>query len=398
MCVHIWAIMIYLTNTLINTFWRLYYSTDNSATDNQVVSGTHEDTDESSSTPNGKKPKKNKKEMWSTILGRTGVSKDLADYANRILESGQTPRASDINYLQNTLITQENLDSWLCGPSVKYTEITDESKKSILKSLRKGSSISTTNISGIYIWQYKPTGQQYVGSSIQLPVRLRNYFSHTVVENGKLLPLFYNTPITEWSLEIIFTPLDLTIRPELSLEQYFLLNPNFNLNTIRVANNPSGSNAKSLFMYNRDQTILYFSSTKQIDFINLFNINHTTFTKHLNNGTYYLGKYRFTREIVSDVILANLSTFDLQNMLEGDRVFFNRNKPISSLSTSVVLINNAQIKMCFYSLGEAVRHLQSLGFVVSQKTLVKRLDTGVIYCDHLCYRAPLFRSKIGKKV
>lgn len=85
-------------------------------------------------------------------------------------------------------------------------------------------------------------------------------------------------------------------KPEIVLEQYFLLDPSFKLNTIKVANNPSGSNAKSLYMYNRDKTILYYSSFKQIDFINKLNISHFTFTKHLNKGSYYLGKYFFLPE------------------------------------------------------------------------------------------------------
>ena len=48
--------------------------------------------------------------------------------------------------------------------------------------------------------------------------------------------------------------------------------------------------------YNRDKTILYYSSTQQIDFIKNLNISHFTFSKHLKNGSYYLGKYLFTRE------------------------------------------------------------------------------------------------------
>ena len=44
-------------------------------------------------------------------------------------------------------------------------------------------------------------------------------------------------------------------------------------------------------MYNRNISILYYSSIQQIDLIRKFNIYYTTFTKHLNNTIYYLGKY-----------------------------------------------------------------------------------------------------------
>ena len=82
---------------------------------------------------------------------------------------------------------------------------------------------------------------------------------------------------------------------EIVLEQHYLLDSSFDLNTIRISNNPSGSNAKPLYMYNRDKTILYYYSTQQKDFINNLNISHFTFTKHLNKGSYYLGKYLFSR-------------------------------------------------------------------------------------------------------
>jgi len=82
----------------------------------------------------------------------------------------------------------------------------------------------------------------------------------------------------------------------LVLEQYYLLNPIFNLNKVKVVNNPSGFNANSLYMYNRDKSILYYYSTQQKDFIQNLNIHFETLKKHLNNGTYYLGKYSFSRE------------------------------------------------------------------------------------------------------
>ena len=107
---------------------------------------------------------------------------------------------------------------------------------------------------------------------------------------------------------------------------------------------------------------------KQIDFIKRLNISHTTFTKHLVKGTYYLGKYQFTREIVNDAVMSELSVFELQNILKADRVVFNRNKPKNSNSTSVVLLNQqTQTKTCLFSLGEAVQHIKSLGYSVSQK-------------------------------
>jgi hypothetical protein len=54
---------------------------------------------------------------------------------------------------------------------------------------------------------------------------------------------------------------------------------------------------------------------------------------------YYLGKYLFTRELVLTAKVKDISLLDLALMLEKDRVKFNKNKPLNSLSKSVLLVN-----------------------------------------------------------
>jgi hypothetical protein len=141
---------------------------------------------------------------------------------------------------------------------------------------------------GVYIFTCLTTGQKYVGSSSQLSFRLKGYLNQTHKNTGKLIPLIKEIGLSEFKLEVISLPYYSEFRPEIVLEQYYLLDPSFNLNTVRIANNPSGSNSKALYFYNRDKSILYFSTTQQKDFISKLNISHFTFTKHLTNGTYYV--------------------------------------------------------------------------------------------------------------
>ena len=110
---------------------------------------------------------------------------------------------------------------------------------------------------------HKITGLKYVGSSSQLAKRLSGYLNYTHKPIGKFIPLLHKDRLSNFTLEVIPLVNNYNFRSEIVLEQYYLLDPSFNLNTVRVANNPSGSNAKSLFMYNRDKTILYYSSTQQ---------------------------------------------------------------------------------------------------------------------------------------
>jgi hypothetical protein len=127
---------------------------------------------------------------------------------------------------------------------------------------------------------------------------------------------------------------------EIALEQYYLLDSSFTLNTIRVATVVGSNNGKSIFMYNRDMSILYYYTREQIIFIGKFHIHLTTLTKHLNNGTYYLGKYKFLREPVLTAKVKEMSDTDLALMLEKDRVKCNKNKTNNNKILSSQLVIN----------------------------------------------------------
>jgi hypothetical protein len=187
-------------------------------------------------------------------------------------------------------------------------------------------------------------------------------------------------------LEVIPLYDNYEFRSDIVLEQYYLLDPSFNLNTVRVANNPSGSNAKPLYMYNRDKTILYYSSMQQKDFIINLNIHHVTFNKHLKKGTYYLSRYLFTREPALNAKISNISITDLALKLENERVKFNKIKPLNSLSRSIMLIDEEDSNKTelFPSLGKCVEYLKSKGLPATQVTLIKRIETNKAYHGYKC--------------
>jgi hypothetical protein len=228
-------------------------------------------------------------------------------------------------------ISDEILKDLLNSPRFVFNDLNkDETIKSIKDKI--GSHSGKIQIPGVYIFRHKVTGQKYVGSSSQLAVRLNGYLKETHKPIGQLIPLLNKEKLSNFVLEVIPLCNNYGFRSEIVLEQYFLLDPSFNLNTVRVVNNPSGSNAKPLYMYNRDKSILYYFSSQQQDFINNLNIHYITFNKHLKNGTYYLGKYLFTREPVLTAKLIDMSVSDLVIVLEKDRVKYNKEKPVNSSS------------------------------------------------------------------
>ena len=211
-------------------------------------------------------------------------------------------------------------------------------------------------------------------------------------DGGKFLPLLKSTPpsASEFTLEVIFTPSS-DYRSEMVLEQYFLLQPApqgpFNLNTIRVSNNPSGSTAKPLFMYNRDGSICYYKSTKQIDFVRTLGIHKVTLMKHLEQGTYYLNKYLFSIEELPNAEQSDMTVEQVATMLDIDRVTNNKNKTLVSFSVAVTLINiETKEEHKFPSLGTAVKFLKNGSYPADQRTLIKRINTNIPYHGFTCHK------------
>lgn len=115
-------------------------------------------------------------------------------------------------------------------------------------------------------------------------------------------------------------------------------------------------------------------------------IKRSSFNKHLKNGTYYLGKYLFSREPVLTAKVKEISILDLALILDKDRVKHNKNKPTNSLSKSVLLVdeNNSNNIESFSSLGKCVEYLRNKGLPATQVTLVKRINSGEAYYGYKC--------------
>lgn len=337
-----------------------------------------------SSNFNQSDPNKNK---WKIILGRSGINQFVHRLAYEQIKSGKPVTAKVINNILsycNIEITEEILKDLINRPRFIFDDL---DKKETIKNINAkiGLPSNKIQVSGIYIFKHKETGDKYVGSSSQLAVRLNGYLKDKHKTIGLLIPqLKGNLP--KFTLEVIPLYDNYEFRSEIVLEQYFLLDPSFNLNTVRVANNPSGSNAKPLYMYNRDKTILYYYSMQQKDFITNLNIHYVTFNKHLKKNTYYLGKYLFTREPALNAKISNISITDLAIMLEKDRVKYNKTKPINSLSKSVILIDekDSNKTKLFTSLGKCVEYLKSKGLPATQATLIKRINTDKAYHSYKC--------------
>ena len=322
-------------------------------------------------------------------MGRSGPNKHAHVMAVEQINSGGIVTAEKINEILaycNIKITEQELKSLIDTASFTLTNLDQKSiTKDVLKD-KLGLPNSKQRIPGIYIFTHTTTGRKYVGSSSQLAFRLNGYINFSHRNNGLLIPLLHKEGLKNFSLQVFPFYHNYIKGSEIALEQYYLLHSSFTLNTIRVANNPSGSTSKSLYMYNRDMSILYFFSTKQVDFIRKLNVHHTTFSKHLKNGTFYLGKYLFSSEPVLTAKVKDMSDLDLALMLEKDRVKYNKNKSLNSSSKPVKLtcVDNLENTIVLPSLGKCVEYLHKKGLSASQVTLVKHINLGKAYKGYLC--------------
>jgi GIY-YIG catalytic domain len=336
---------------------------------------------------NNKDPRKRKD--WKRIMRNKGLEKYSHDIAKDIIKNGKSPTVEDINNILsycNIKITNEEYVKLLNLP--KYSINTEDSIK-MMKDIKNLVGLPKDKIqtAGIYIFTHVNTGRKYVGSSSQLSIRLYNYIKKKDKPNGLLRPLLYKEGISKFLLDVIPVYQNLNFRAELVLEQYHLLNSIFSLNVIKVVNNPGGSNSKPLFMYNRDKSILYYYSYKQKDFINNLKIHFETLKKHLNNNTYYLKRYTFSREFIETAKMSNLSILNLRLKLEKERIDYNKNKPIKSESWTVLLIpiNKLEKNLIFNGYRSCIRFLNNEKKVgATRETLIKYIKSGIPYHGYFC--------------
>lgn len=228
------------------------------------------------------------------------------------------------------------------------------------------------------MWTHLSTGDKYVGSSSTLARRLIGYFNGTHKNTGKLIPLIKSEGVGAFKLQVIPLIESYTVNLELSLEQYFLLHSEFNLNTLKVVNNFSGARAKPLFMYTKDLSELIYSSYIQEDFIFKLRIHHSIFSKSLKTGAYYLDKYVFTDKPLVGVRETGMSVTDVCIMLDKDRLEIQKTKG-RKVYIKAVDDNNTKL---FDSIGTCVKYLNTIA-PSNKTTLYRHINSGKPYQGYI---------------
>ena len=80
--------------------------------------------------------------------------------------------------------------------------------------------------------------------------------------------------------------------------------------------------SKTIYVYNRDKSILYFYTNDLYNSLINLKINYNTYTKHLTKGTYYLRRYLFSSVFELNAINKSMTLLEFSDKLAKDRKKF----------------------------------------------------------------------------
>lgn len=319
---------------------------------------------------------------WPDVLGKRGPLLPAHRLANQYINKGKHITAVEVNKVlafANIEITQSKLNEILNGAKLEFLNLDSDTTRSDYFLQNIGTVRGKIQVPGVYIWTHLSTGDKYVGSSSALARRLIGYFNGTHKDTGKLIPLLKSEGVGAFKLQVIPLIESYAVNQELSLEQYFLLHPEFNLNTLKVVNNFSGARAKPLFMYTKDFSELIYSSDVQEDFIFKLRIHYSVFSKSLNTGEYYLGKYIFTDKPVVGAKETNMSVTDVCSMLDKDRLEIQKAK---GRKVCIKAVSDNTTKL-FDSISACVTYLNTVA-PSNKTTLYRHINSGKPYQGYIC--------------
>lgn len=244
--------------------------------------------------------------------------------------------------------------------------------------------------SGVYIFIHKNTGNKYVGSSNLLRRRMEYYFKGDFPLAGKFLPLLHQEGLEAFKLVIFkLDSSKFSNKDALILEQYYLLNKEFNLNTLRVVNAGS-SKGDAVYVYDLSCSILYYHAKSKIELKRVLKIHTETSKKYVDSKIPYLNKFLLLSYYIPTASISNLSTEELVNIMQKER------QNLYTLGTRRSIQVELEIKegnafldswghtLNFDSLTSCVEYLRELGLTIKRDTLTKYIKSEKVFHHFLC--------------
>jgi len=308
------------------------------------------------------------------------------------INSEKPTNSSIINKIllnQNLSVTDSKLEELLKVKGVELDlPISTPENKQLLAELTGKSKYK--GFSGVYIFIHKNTGHKYVGSSNLLRRRMDYYFKGDFPLSGKFLPLLHKEGLRAFKL-IIFK-LDSIIfsyKDSLILEQYYLLNKEFNLNTLRVVNAGS-SKGDPVYVYDLTCSTLYYHASSIIELKRILKVHPETCKKFLNSNLPYLNRFLLLSGLIPTAVKSNMSVLELLEIMQKERETIytlgtRRNIPvILEIKDGNKFVNTWGQTLKFESLTACISYLRDLGLIIKRETLSKYIKIEKEFHHFLC--------------
>ena len=332
------------------------------------------------------------KRYFSTIKSLANNSESLALVH---INSGKPTTYLVINKIllnQNLVVTETKLEQLLKVKGVELDLPISTAKDHKLLDELAGKSIHK-GFFGVYFFIHKNTGHKYVGSSNLLRRRMDYYFKgdFSVSPAGKFLPLLHNEGLKAFKLIIFKLDSNTFSRQDaLILEQYYLLNKEFDLNTLRVVNAGS-SIGDPVYVYDLTCSTLYYRAKSKIELKRVLKIHTETSKKFVDYKIPYLNKFLLLSYPIPTASMSNISIKELLGIMEKERqdtytLGTRRSIPveleIKEGNTFVDSVGGHRLK--FDSLTSCIEYLRELGLTIKRDTLTRYIKMGKVFHNFLC--------------
>lgn len=312
--------------------------------------------------------------------------------AKEHLDSGKVTTHLVINNIlshQNISITKEKLQELLKIEGVEI-DLPVEEDKTLLNQLTGNSKYK--GYMGVYIFIHTASGQKYVGSSNLLRRRMKYYFKGDFPLVGKFLPLLHKEGLEAFKL-VIFKLDDtkFSSKDALFLEQYYLLQKEFNLNTLRIVN-AGPSKGKGVYVYDLNCETFYYHANSLIELKRVLKIHPDTCKKYIDTGNPYLGKFLLLSNHIPTANISNLTVGALLEIMQTERQATSilANKRSIPVILEIMEGNTfvdptiTGTTLRFDSLSSCVEYLNKLGINIKRKTISRYIKDEKVFHNFLC--------------
>ncbi len=314
------------------------------------------------------------------------------------IESGMPTTHLVINKIllnQNLSNTKDKLEELLKVKGVEIDLPVGEDK-TLLNQLTGNSKYK--GYMGVYMFIHKATSQKYVGSSYLLRRRMEYYFKGDFTLAGNFLPLLHKEGLGAFKLVIL--KLDNTKfsnKDALYLEQYYLLQKEFNLNTLRVVN-AGYSKGKGVYVYDLTCDTLYYHANSQIELKRILRVHTETCRKYIDTLNPYLGKFLLLSYHIPTASISNITVEELLEIMQTERKAAYVLATKGSIPVILEILEGNTIvdpsiigtTLRFDSLTSCIEYLSKLGIDIKRETLSRYIKNDKVFHNFLCKHSDKF--------